>query len=82
MQGHVPFRNSKLTFLLQDCLSGQSKSLMFCNVSPDDLDRGESLCSLKFAERVRACELGPAAKAGPSAMELNKMKTAVRRVNT
>ena len=65
---HVPFRNSKLTFLLQDCLSGSSKSLMFCNVSPQDDDRSETLCSLKFAERVRACELGPTAKGGPSGM--------------
>ncbi len=75
-QAHVPFRDSKLTFLLTDCLSGNSKSLMFCNVSPEDIDRNESLCSLKFAERVRACELGPTTKAGASAAELTKMKTA------
>ena len=61
-QGHVPFRNSKLTYLLEDSLSGSSKILMFVNISPDERQVGETTCSLQFASRARAVELGRAVK--------------------
>ncbi|XP_047678232.1 kinesin-like protein KIFC3 isoform X4 [Tachysurus fulvidraco] len=57
---HVPFRNSRLTYLLQDSLSGDSKTLMLVQVSPVESNIIESVCSLKFAQRVRTVELGPA----------------------
>ncbi|KAF1318511.1 Kinesin-like protein, partial [Globisporangium splendens] len=59
---HVPYRNSKLTFLLQDSLSGNSKVLMFVNVSPVQWNAWETLCSLNFASRCRNVALGQAPK--------------------
>ncbi|XP_032417557.1 kinesin-like protein KIFC3 isoform X1 [Xiphophorus hellerii] len=58
---HIPFRNSRLTYLLQDSLSGDSKTLMMVQVSPLPGNVSESVCSLKFAQRVRSVELNSAA---------------------
>ena len=64
---HIPFRNSTLTYLLQDSLSKDSKTLMICCISPTITSSEETYCSLNFAARVRTVELGKASKnVGPS----------------
>lgn len=60
--GHIPYRNSRLTYLLQDSLGGDSKTLMFVNVSADESDAPETVSSLQFAQRVAKVELGSARK--------------------
>eukprot|EP01041_Mallomonas_annulata_P000191 gene191-337_t len=59
---HIPYRNSKLTMLLQDCLSGDGKALMIANISPTMASAQETYCSLKFASQVNQVELGKAHK--------------------
>lgn len=61
-KAHIPYRNSKLTFLLADSLGGNSKVAMFVNCSPSAYNASESVCSLQFAARCRAVALGVAKK--------------------
>ncbi|KAG7398854.1 hypothetical protein PHYBOEH_010368 [Phytophthora boehmeriae] len=55
---HVPYRNSKLTYLLQDVLNSSCKTVMIVNVGPTIENASETYRSLQLAERVRNIVVG------------------------
>lgn len=59
-QAHIPYRDSKLTHLLKDSLSGDAKTLIIVTVSPSQDDVSESTSTLSFGSRVACVEKGKA----------------------
>lgn len=70
---HVPYRNSKLTQVLQDSLGGHAKMLMFVHINPEVNALGETISTLKFAERVATIDLG-AAQSNKETGEIREFK--------
>lgn len=50
---HIPYRDSKLTQLLQDSFGGNSVTFLVCNFSPEDSNRSETISTLRFAQVAR-----------------------------
>ncbi|XP_051135098.1 kinesin-like protein KIN-14F isoform X2 [Andrographis paniculata] len=78
---HVPYRNSKLTQVLQDSLGGHAKTLMFVHINPEVNALGETFSTLKFAERVATVELG-AAQSNKETCELRECKEEISNLRT
>ncbi|KAG2406913.1 Kinesin-like protein [Vigna angularis] len=53
-QRHIPYRDSRLTFLLQESLGGNAKLAMICAISPAQSCRSETFSTLRFAQRAKA----------------------------
>lgn len=56
---HVPYRDSKLTRLLQDSLGGNSKTIMIANIGPASSNYEETIVTLRYAYRAKAIKNTP-----------------------
>lgn len=56
---HIPYRDSKLTRLLQDSLGGNTKTLMIAVVSPADYNYEETISTLRYASRAKFIQNKP-----------------------
>ena len=71
---HVPYRNSKLTMLMADCLGGTAKALMVVAVAPTASDLQESAAALGWAARARGvCNSVRRDSAGPEVLKLREL---------
>ncbi|VDO94533.1 unnamed protein product [Soboliphyme baturini] len=75
---HVPYRDSKLTRLLQDSLGGNSKTLMIACISPSDCDFVETLNTLKYANRARNIKNKVAINRDRPSCIINDLKARIR----
>ncbi|RID72316.1 hypothetical protein BRARA_C04213 [Brassica rapa] len=80
--GHVPYRDSKLTRLLQDSLGGNSKTVMIACVSPADTNAEETLNTLKYANRARNIQNKAVINRDPAAAQMQRMRSQIEQLQT
>ncbi|KAK7410465.1 hypothetical protein VNO78_01265 [Psophocarpus tetragonolobus] len=78
--GHVPYRDSKLTRLLQDSLGGNSKTVMIACVSPADTNAEETLNTLKYANRARNIQNKAIINRDPGAAQVQTMRNHIEQL--
>ncbi|KAF5892965.1 chromosome-associated kinesin KIF4A, partial [Clarias magur] len=74
----VPYRDSKLTRLLQDSLGGNSHTLMIACISPADSNIEETINTLRYADRARKIKNKPVLNVDPRAAEMKRLKQQVQ----
>ena len=67
---HVPYRDSKLTRILQDSLGGNSRTSMIACVSPAEVNFEETLNTLKYASRARNIKNKPIVNRDPNSAQI------------
>ena len=77
---HIPYRNSKLTRLLQDSLGGNTKTLMIAAISPADYNHDETLSTLRYANRAKNIKNKPKINEDPKDTMLREYKEEIERL--
>lgn len=71
---HIPYRDSKLTRILQDSLGGNSRTTMISCVSPAESNYEETLNSIKYASRARNIKNKPVINRDPNSVLIENLK--------
>ncbi|XP_028814899.1 kinesin-like protein KIF21A isoform X3 [Denticeps clupeoides] len=77
---HVPYRDSKLTRLLQDSLGGNSQTMMIACISPSDRDFMETLNTLKYANRARNIKNKVMVNQDKASQQISALRTEIARL--
>uniref|UniRef100_A0A3P9CH18 Kinesin family member 21A n=1 Tax=Maylandia zebra TaxID=106582 RepID=A0A3P9CH18_9CICH len=77
---HVPYRDSKLTRLLQDSLGGNSQTVMIACISPSDRDFMETLNTLKYANRARNIKNKVMVNQDRASQQISALRTEIARL--
>ncbi|XP_052859823.1 chromosome-associated kinesin KIF4A-like [Anopheles cruzii] len=75
---HVPYRDSKLTRMLQDSLGGNSYTLMIACVSPADYNLNETISTLRYADRVRKIKNKPIVNQDPHLVKIKQLEGVIQ----
>ena len=76
-KGHVPYRDSKLTRILQDSLGGNSRTVMVACCSPAETNYEETLNTLKYAARARNIKNKPIVNRDPASQQIAQLRQQV-----
>ncbi|XP_053960731.1 kinesin-like protein Klp68D [Anastrepha ludens] len=77
---HVPYRDSKLTRLLQDSLGGNSKTIMIANIGPSSYNYNETLTTLRYASRAKTIQNKPVKNEDPQDAKLKEYQEEIERL--
>ena len=75
---HIPYKDSKLTRLLADSLGGNTKTVMFANVSPASYNYDETLGTLRYASRAKLIKNAQKINEDPIDAELRKLEAEIK----
>ncbi|KAM9065868.1 kinesin-like protein KIF16B isoform X4 [Sarcophilus harrisii] len=81
-QVFVPYRDSVLTWLLKDSLGGNSKTIMIATISPADVNYGETLSTLRYANRAKNIINKPTINEDPNVKLIRELRAEIARLKT